>query len=958
MTEQAATPSANDAQSTDAADSGPSWEEVNQALYEANRRLTGLLEANERLERQLVRMEPELLRVRKATSGVALPIGQFLTRTLRSPRGLLLSPLALWRAIREIVRRRRVKSAQRLLKSSGYAVLPAITLRKMQYEAMHREQAGPAKPYREIFEKLAALAAQIPASNGSQYYQPLPLNVAIVTDEFMFNYYRNIFRKLVYLSPDTYTQAFAENDFQVFLFVSGWSGMGNDDWRGISYREKPRNALEGILRLARERGVATVFQTIEDPSNFEHFLPIARQFEHIFTTDIDCVERYRKETDAHTVGFAEFGANPQFNNPIGMRRHAHPGAFFAGSYPSRYPERCADMHIVFDSLIESSVDLIIADRNSDRPSEAFAFPAAYQDHLVPKLEHELLQKVHKVFAYNVNFNSIKHSPTMCAMRVYELQAQGSLLLSNYARSVVNQFPLVDVVSGKVDASHYLRRAQTLDGYERRVIAVRSIMTGRTGFDQARKMLSAAGIDCGPVTERRVLVVMLKDTAELYSMFERQRYPHKAVIPFDLVGGEDLSEYAYIAFFGEANEYEADYLVDMVNGFKYTAARYVTKAAWFDTQALHDGPQHEYVDTMPALERTVFDASRFNLDELLGLEAGQLLAGGYAIDPFELNHSRFVRAQAKAPQAFTLSVVIPVYNNGEFLRHKCIESLSRNDIFDRMELVIVDDGSSDPSTLETLRQIERRHANAQVYRFDRGGSGSASRPRNKGIELARAPLITFLDPDNEISAGGYDVLVGLHRQLLDEGRPADLVTGYQIKIGDSQSVTAKHTSRDLELFDDPRRDLLLARNFPIISTQAAVIDLAFLRRSAVDFVTGAVGQDTLFAYELLHHARRVAATGAAHIVYYAERESSVTNTLNLRFFEKSLALEKAQVERLHKAGLLDAYRRDKFSAFFSGWYLEKYRITAESVRPAAREVLLEIGRLYDTDTAQLFDQKVY
>lgn len=966
MTEQDSEPSSGEVDSADVGESQPTWEEINQALYVANRQLAGLIEANDRLEQRLLQIEPELLRARKATSGVALPIGQFLARTFASPIGLVRVPLSLARLIADVGRRRRLKAAKNLLMVSGYSVIPTISLRRLGYEGSHHHKKlhqlshaiRPDKPFRQIFEKLLSQAAAIPPSNGSQYHESLPLNVAIVTDEFMFNYYRNAFRKLVYLTPDTFEQAFAENEFQVFIFVSCWSGMIGDEWRGIGYREKPKHALERILQLARERGVATMFQTIEDPSNFEQFLPIARQFEHVFTTDIDCVARYRSETEARTVSFAEFGANPLFNNPIGMRRHAYPGAFFAGSYPSRYPERCKDMHTVFDSLIESDVDLIIADRNSDRPSDAFAFPATYQNHLIPKLEHELLQKVHKVFAYNVNFNSIKNSPTMCAMRVYELQAQGSLLLSNYARSVVNSFPMVDVLSSKVDAARYLRRSETTAGYERRVIGVRSIMNSRTSYDQARRMMLAAGVDCGIEPKHCVLVVLLKDTAELHSMFERQNYPHKTMIPRDLVEGEDLSEYAYVTFFSAGNEYEPDYLGDMVNGFKYTAARYITKAAWFDGATLRDGPQHEFVDSMPALERTLFDTSHFNLTELLAFEPEQALPGGYSIDPFELNYTRHVSANATAPDSYLLSVVIPVYNNGEFLRHKCIESLSRNDIFERMELVIVDDGSSDATTLRMLELIERRYPNARVHRFDRGGSGSASRPRNKGIELARSPLITFLDPDNEISAGGYDMLVSLHRRLQDEGRRADLVTGYQIKVGDTQSITAKHTSLALEVFEDPHRDLLLARNFPIISTQAAVIDLAFLRRTAVDFVVGAVGQDTLFAYELLHHAGRVAVTGAAHIVYYAERESSVTNALNLRFFEKSVTLERVQVERLRKAGLLETYRQKKFAPFFSGWYMQKYKATAESVQPAAREMLLEISRLYNVDSRYLFDQKAH
>jgi glycosyltransferase involved in cell wall biosynthesis len=932
-----------------------SWEEANQELYVANRQIAGLAEAIGQMEQDLEVLEPELLKLRKSAAGVALPLGQLVVRTFSSPLGPLRFPLGLVRLIRARARRRRVQAARRLLQAEGFRVVPARDWRAGRLVRQTPDPTRPVKAYAPIFHELVQLAETIPDSNGSQYHRPLELDVAIVTDEFMFNYYKNVFRKVVYLTPENHAQAFAENRFDLFLFVSCWSGMANDEWRGVRYREKPQAALKAILEASRERGIPTLFQTIEDPSNYEHFIDVARQFDHIFTTDVDCVERYRRDTPARTVAFAEFGANPLFNHPIGMRRKAFPGAFFAGSYPSRYPDRCKDMHTMFDALARSDVDLIIADRNSDKPSPTVAFPTRYAPHLVAKLGHHLLQKVHKVFAYNINFNSIKNSPTMCAMRIYELQAQGSLLLSNYARSVVNRFPSVDVITSPVDMKPYLERAATLDGYEARVIAIRQIMTARTAFDQTRRMLEAAGVALAPEVPRTVLVVLLQDTDALRAMADAQHYPHRFCVPADLAAGLDLSEFAYVAFFASGHEYESHYLTDMVNAFKYTASRYVTKAAWFDTDGLHDGPQHEFVDHMPDLARTVFDAAAFSIDSLLALDPGQPLAGGYSIDPFELNYTRHLEARAQRPEAYALSVIVPVYNNGDHLRHKCLASLQRNELFGRMELVIVDDGSKDPGTLETLRLIERRHANVRVFRFPTGGSGSASRARNKGVELASAPLVAFLDPDNEISPRGYDRLHALYERLEREGRPADLVSGYQLKVGATQTITAKHSVLELTVYDDPRRDVLLERNFPIISTQAAVIRREFLRECKVDFVLGAIGQDTLYAYELLSHAGRIAFTNAAHIVYYAEREDSVTNTLNRRFFERSLALEQAQVERLRRTDLLDDYKRTKFAEFFVGWYVAKLRLAAPEAQEQARAALAQIARLYGADARTLIEQ---
>lgn len=42
----------------------------------------------------------------------------------------------------------------------------------------------------------------------------------------------------------------------------------------------------------------------------------------------------------------------------------------------------------------------------------------------------------------------------------------------------------------------------------------------------------------------------------------------------------------------------------------------------------------------------------------------------------------------------------------------------------------------------------------TYFFDQGGSGSAARPRNKGIEISKEPYVTYLDPDNEAISDGY------------------------------------------------------------------------------------------------------------------------------------------------------------------------------------------------------------
>lgn len=89
----------------------------------------------------------------------------------------------------------------------------------------------------------------------------------------------------------------------------------------------------------------------------------------------------------------------------------------------------------------------------------------------------------------------------------------------------------------------------------------------------------------------------------------------------------------------------------------------------------------------------------------------------------------------------LSVVIPVYNVGKYLR-KCLESVI-NQTYRRMEILLVDDGSTDESG-EICKEYAGRDHRVHYYHQTNKGSGEA---RNLGISKAVGAFITFLDSDD-------------------------------------------------------------------------------------------------------------------------------------------------------------------------------------------------------------------
>lgn len=89
----------------------------------------------------------------------------------------------------------------------------------------------------------------------------------------------------------------------------------------------------------------------------------------------------------------------------------------------------------------------------------------------------------------------------------------------------------------------------------------------------------------------------------------------------------------------------------------------------------------------------------------------------------------------------VSVVMPVYNSGAYLR-EAMDSLV-NQTWEDMEVICVDDGSTDGS-LEILEEYLRADPRIRVLRKEHEGAGAA---RNAGLLAASGEYVIFLDSDD-------------------------------------------------------------------------------------------------------------------------------------------------------------------------------------------------------------------
>ena len=115
-------------------------------------------------------------------------------------------------------------------------------------------------------------------------------------------------------------------------------------------------------------------------------------------------------------------------------------------------------------------------------------------------------------------------------------------------------------------------------------------------------------------------------------------------------------------------------------------------------------------------------------------------------------------------AARFTIVSAVYNVERYLGD-FIASIEAQDFpLDQVQVVMVDDGSTDSSPQMLADWQARRTGLVQVITKANGGQGSA---RNAGIEQARGEWITFIDPDDTVAPSylsEVDAALRRHRRV--------------------------------------------------------------------------------------------------------------------------------------------------------------------------------------------------
>lgn len=124
----------------------------------------------------------------------------------------------------------------------------------------------------------------------------------------------------------------------------------------------------------------------------------------------------------------------------------------------------------------------------------------------------------------------------------------------------------------------------------------------------------------------------------------------------------------------------------------------------------------------------------------------------------------------------LSVIVTVYNCEQYIS-KCLDSIV-NQTYKALEIIIVDDGSTDNSG-EICQKYIDKYSHVHYVKKDNGGTASA---RKKGIELVKGNYVAFVDGDDYIDKNMYESYISVM-----EAQKVDVVIGCISKEYQEKSV---------------------------------------------------------------------------------------------------------------------------------------------------------------------------
>ncbi len=241
---------------------------------------------------------------------------------------------------------------------------------------------------------------------------------------------------------------------------------------------------------------------------------------------------------------------------------------------------------------------------------------------------------------------------------------------------------------------------------------------------------------------------------------------------------------------------------------------------------------------------------------------------------------------------TVSVIVPLYN-GAAVIERCVHSIVAQTVWPAMEIIIVDDGSTDGSC-EIADRLAAQHPRITVQHIPNGGVSNA---RNTGLAYASGTYVGFVDADDWIDADGYERLLA----AAQDGQADVVSAGFYIETA-AGTMLEQPTAQEAETLT--REEAV--RRFLCGGLDVHIVTKLFKRSVLQDVrfdASIAIAEDRLFVFEALMNSADIRLVPGCFYRYYMNENSamhqgfSVKSLGDLTVSERMMATVQAQLPAL-------------------------------------------------------------
>jgi len=214
----------------------------------------------------------------------------------------------------------------------------------------------------------------------------------------------------------------------------------------------------------------------------------------------------------------------------------------------------------------------------------------------------------------------------------------------------------------------------------------------------------------------------------------------------------------------------------------------------------------------------------------------------------------------------ISVIIPTFNTGVLLNDLFDSLLNQSLGFEDIEVIFVDDASSDQYTLDLINKFTSNYSNCKGV-FLKVNSGFPGKPRNIGIKESSSDYVIFADHDDTYEKNTLEVL---YDEITKKNADITISNYYNVYPDRKEKVKTPFTQNynEINCIDE---DLRFFEIGPSIWTKLFRKD--FLNENNIEFMEGILGEDLHFYINSLLNSSKTIYLNEFYGYNYKIRDSS-------------------------------------------------------------------------------------